>query len=105
MVFSILYNLVCRCCLSLSPAVAAKLYGSNRLAGSSGLLLTLDYLATLPVPPYRRCPRQRRDPIRDGGATGPRCPFTLEAYTFSGPPYYYSVRFVTCGRSRAVSML
>ena len=34
-----MYGFVCGCFLSLSPAVAAQLYGSGRLAGLSGLLL------------------------------------------------------------------
>ena len=39
MAFAIMYGLVCGCFLSLSPAVAAQLYGSGRLAGLSGLML------------------------------------------------------------------
>ena len=39
MAFGIMYGLVCGCFISLSPAVAAQLYGSGRLAGLSGLLL------------------------------------------------------------------
>ena len=39
MAFGIMYGFVCGCFLSLSPAVAAQLYGSGRLAGLSGLLL------------------------------------------------------------------
>ncbi|KZT03256.1 MFS general substrate transporter [Laetiporus sulphureus 93-53] len=37
--FGILYGFFCGCFISLSPAVAAQLYGSDRLAGLSGLLL------------------------------------------------------------------
>ncbi|KAL1943186.1 hypothetical protein VTO73DRAFT_4261 [Trametes versicolor] len=37
--FAILYGFVCGCFLSLSPAVAAQLWGSGRLAGLSGLML------------------------------------------------------------------
>ena len=39
MVFAILYGFFCGCFLSLISAVAAKLYGADRLAGLSGLLL------------------------------------------------------------------
>ncbi|PIL25838.1 MFS general substrate transporter [Ganoderma sinense ZZ0214-1] len=39
MAFGIMYGFVCGSFLSLSPAVAAQLYGSGRLAGLSGLLL------------------------------------------------------------------
>ncbi|KAI0772442.1 MFS general substrate transporter [Trametes elegans] len=39
MAFAILYGFVCGCFLSLSPAVAAQLWGSGRLAGLSGLML------------------------------------------------------------------
>ncbi|OCH92545.1 MFS general substrate transporter [Obba rivulosa] len=39
MAFAVLYGFFCGCFLSLSPAVAARLYGSGRLAGLSGLLL------------------------------------------------------------------
>lgn len=37
--FGIIYGFFCGCFISLSPAVAAQLYGSGRLAGLSGLLL------------------------------------------------------------------
>ncbi|KAI0920640.1 hypothetical protein AcW1_002325 [Taiwanofungus camphoratus] len=37
--FAVLYGFFCGCFISLSPAVAARLYGSGRLAGLSGLLL------------------------------------------------------------------
>ena len=48
--FGILYGLVCGCFLSLSPAVAAQLYGSGRLAGLSGLMLLFNLPgATAPV--------------------------------------------------------
>ncbi|KAI0354277.1 MFS general substrate transporter [Trametes cingulata] len=39
MAFAIMYGFVCGCFLSLSPAVAAQLWGSGRLAGLSGLML------------------------------------------------------------------
>ena len=39
MVFAILYGFFCGCFLSLMSAVAAKVYGAERLAGLSGLLL------------------------------------------------------------------
>ena len=39
MVFAILYGFFCGCFLSLISAVAAKIYGADRLAGLSGLLL------------------------------------------------------------------
>lgn len=39
MVFAILYGFFCGCFLSLVSAVAAKVYGADRLAGLSGLLL------------------------------------------------------------------
>lgn len=39
MAFAVLYGFFCGCFLSLSPAVAAQLYGTGRLAGLSGLLL------------------------------------------------------------------
>lgn len=39
MVFAILYGFFCGCFLSLVSAVAAKVYGVERLAGLSGLLL------------------------------------------------------------------
>ncbi|KAI0651160.1 MFS general substrate transporter [Trametes meyenii] len=39
MAFGIMYGFVCGCFLSLSPAVAAQLWGSGRLAGLSGLML------------------------------------------------------------------
>ncbi|KAM5533514.1 hypothetical protein V8D89_012851 [Ganoderma adspersum] len=39
MAFGIMYGFVCGCFLSLTPAVAAQLYGSGRLAGLSGLML------------------------------------------------------------------
>ncbi|KAL4254712.1 MFS transporter superfamily protein [Abortiporus biennis] len=39
MAFAILYGFFCGCFLSLTPAVAARLYGPGRLAGLSGLLL------------------------------------------------------------------
>ena len=47
MAFGIMYGLVCGCFLSLSPAVAAQLYGSGRLAGLSGLLLLFNLPGTL----------------------------------------------------------
>ncbi|CAL1698356.1 unnamed protein product [Somion occarium] len=37
--FAVLYGFFCGCAISLSPAVAARLYGPGRLAGLSGLLL------------------------------------------------------------------
>ena len=37
--FAILYGFFCGSFLSLTPAVAAHLYGADRLAGLSGLLL------------------------------------------------------------------
>ncbi|PCH43185.1 MFS general substrate transporter [Wolfiporia cocos MD-104 SS10] len=37
--FGIIYGFFCGCFISLSPAVAAQLYGADRLAGLSGLLL------------------------------------------------------------------
>jgi len=37
--FGIIYGFFCGCFISLSPAVAAQIYGSDRLAGLSGLLL------------------------------------------------------------------
>ncbi|KAI0772349.1 major facilitator superfamily domain-containing protein [Trametes elegans] len=39
MVFATLYGLVCGCFLSLMSAVLARVYGADRLAGLSGLLL------------------------------------------------------------------
>lgn len=39
MVFAVLYGFFCGSFLSLTPAVAARLYGADRLAGLSGLLL------------------------------------------------------------------
>lgn len=38
MVFAILYGFNCGCFISLTPAVAARLYGPSRLAGLSGML-------------------------------------------------------------------
>ena len=39
MVFATLYGFFCGCFLSLISAVAAQVYGADRLAGLSGLLL------------------------------------------------------------------
>ncbi|OBZ74732.1 Guanine nucleotide-binding protein alpha-1 subunit [Grifola frondosa] len=39
MAFAVMYGFFCGCFLSLSPAVAAQLFGSDRLGGLSGLLL------------------------------------------------------------------
>ncbi|PIL25814.1 MFS general substrate transporter [Ganoderma sinense ZZ0214-1] len=52
MVFAILYGFFCGCFLSLMSAVAAKVYGVERLAGLSGLLLLFNapgYAAGAPV--------------------------------------------------------
>jgi len=38
MVFAILYGFNCGCFISLTPAVAARIYGPSRLAGLSGML-------------------------------------------------------------------
>ncbi|EMD34914.1 hypothetical protein CERSUDRAFT_96826 [Gelatoporia subvermispora B] len=38
-VFAIIYGTFCGCFLSLSPAVAAQLYGADSLAGLSGLIM------------------------------------------------------------------
>ncbi|KAI0632990.1 MFS general substrate transporter [Trametes polyzona] len=46
MAFGIMYGFVCGCFLSLSPAVAAQLWGSGRLAGLSGLLLLFNLPGT-----------------------------------------------------------
>lgn len=37
--FGIIYGFFCGCFISLTPAVCAQLYGSDRLAGLSGLTL------------------------------------------------------------------
>ncbi|TFK90900.1 MFS general substrate transporter [Polyporus arcularius HHB13444] len=52
MVFAILYGFFCGCFLSLVSAVAAKVYGADRLAGLSGLLLLFNapgYAAGAPI--------------------------------------------------------
>ncbi|KAI0742937.1 major facilitator superfamily domain-containing protein [Daedaleopsis nitida] len=52
MVFAILYGFFCGCFLSLVSAVAAKLYGAEKLAGLSGLLLLFNapgYAAGAPI--------------------------------------------------------
>lgn len=86
MAFAILYGFVCGCFLSLSPAVAAQLWGSGRLAGLSGLMLlfNLPGESSPKLPPAPRttlmrymfvCPahrellrgaHRRRNPERDG---------------------------------------
>ncbi|TBU40524.1 MFS general substrate transporter [Dichomitus squalens] len=51
-VFSVLYGFFCGCFLSLVSAVAAKIYGADRLAGLSGLLLLFNapgYAAGAPI--------------------------------------------------------
>ena len=52
MVFAILYGFFCGCFLSLVSAVAAKIYGADRLAGLSGLILLFNapgYAAGAPI--------------------------------------------------------
>ena len=55
MVFAILYGFFCGCFLSLISAVAAKLYGADRLAGLSGLLLLFNAPGTSLYSPSRPC--------------------------------------------------
>ena len=50
MVFAILYGFFCGCFLSLVSAVAAKVYGVERLAGLSGLLLLFNAPGKSPLP-------------------------------------------------------
>ena len=50
MVFAILYGFFCGCFLSLVSAVAAKVYGAERLAGLSGLLLLFNAPGKCSVP-------------------------------------------------------
>ncbi len=94
MAFAILYGFFCGCFLSLVSAVAAKVYGVERLAGLSGLLLLFNapgesrpscapaprpslgrrsrladrcLRIRIPIHRLRRgCARGRRDPRRDG---------------------------------------
>ncbi|KAI0758888.1 major facilitator superfamily domain-containing protein [Fomes fomentarius] len=52
MVFAVLYGFFCGCFLSLISAVVAKVYGADRIAGLSGLLLLFNapgYAAGAPV--------------------------------------------------------
>ena len=51
MVFAILYGFFCGCFLSLASAVAAKVYGAERLAGLSGLLLLFNAPGEYRTPP------------------------------------------------------
>ena len=52
MVFAVLYGFFCGCFLSLMSPVASKVYGAERLAGLSGLLLLFNapgYAAGAPI--------------------------------------------------------
>ena len=51
MVFAILYGFNCGCFISLTPAVAARLYGPSRLAGLSGMLFMFNMPGQLRVIP------------------------------------------------------